>query len=179
MKYLLTGEETRRLRFRLLHENDFENWLPLFRTQEAEKFLGLASIPTPEERCKKWFEIVLNRYKKDLGGMNVLINKETGQLVGQCGLLIQEVDNQRELEIGYSILPAFWGHGYATEAAIKCKGYAFEHKYSDSLISIIHVNNIRSEKVAMKNGMLFEKKTIFKEMPVNIFRVIMNELPGQ
>jgi [ribosomal protein S5]-alanine N-acetyltransferase len=171
MLYLLNGEETERLRFRLLRKDDFESWFPLFKTEEAATFLGLASIPTPEERCHKWFEIVLNRYKNNLGGMNVLIDKNTGAFIGQCGLLVQEVDGKRELEIGYSILPTFWGKGYATEAARKCKEFAFANRFTNTLISIVHIDNIRSEKVALKNGMVIDKQTIFKEMPVTVFRI--------
>ena len=131
----------------------------------------MANIPTPEEQCQKWFEITMNRYENNLGGMNVLMDKNTGELIGQCGLLVQEIDNVQELEIGYSILPKFWNQGFATEAARKCKEYAFQNNFTDSLISIVHVDNISSEKVARKNGMIQDKKTIFKEMPVNIFRV--------
>ena len=162
MRYLLTGEETERLRFRLLWNDDFDTWLPLFSTPEAENFLGMASIPTPVERCRKWLDIIQNRYENDLGGMNVLIDKKTQACIGQCGLLVQEVGGIRELEIGYSILPAHWGKGYATEAARKCKEFAFANQFAASLISIIHIENIRSVKVALKNGMQFNKRTIFK-----------------
>jgi ribosomal-protein-alanine N-acetyltransferase len=172
MRYLLTGEESERLRFRLLQPDDFDTWLPFFSTPEAEKFLGLGAIPTPLDRCRKWFDIVLNRYENDLGGMNVLIDKKTGAFIGQCGLLVQEVDNIKELEIGYSILPDFWGQGFATEAARKCKEYAFINGFTNSLISIIHIENLRSEKVALKNGMHFDRRTVFKDMPVNVFRII-------
>jgi len=60
--------------------------------------------------------------------MNALIDKKTNLLVGQCGLLIQSVQNIERLEIGYSILPEYWYNGYASESAIKCKNYAFENK---------------------------------------------------
>jgi RimJ/RimL family protein N-acetyltransferase len=171
MKYMLVGEQTERLRFRMLLENDFDTWIDLFKKDGVGNFLGMASIPTSEEQCEKWFEITMNRYENDLGGMNVLMDKNTGEFIGQCGLLVQEVDGITELEIGYSILPKFWNQGYATEAARKCKEYAFQHNFADSIISIIHIDNIQSEKVARKNGMVLDKKTVFKEMPVNIFRV--------
>ncbi len=53
----------------------------------------------------------------------------------------------------------------------KCRDYAFENNFADSIISIIHVENINSEKVAINNGMVKTKTTQFKEMPVNIFRI--------
>ena len=62
------------------------------------------------------------------------------------------------MEIGYSILPQYRNKGYASEVAQKCKNYAFENDWRDQLISIIHVDNIGSEKVAIRNGMSLEKK---------------------
>jgi ribosomal-protein-alanine N-acetyltransferase len=99
--------------------------------------------------------------------MNVLIDKATNRMVGQCGLLIQTIENAERLEIGYSILPEFWKQGFAIEAATKCKNYAFENNIADSLISMIHIDNLDSEKVALKNGMTFEKKV----NSFNIFRI--------
>ena len=171
MKYLLDKQETERLRFRLLKEADFDQWLEFFLQSDVTHFLGFKEIETPQQQCEEWFNLTLNRYKNDLGGLNVLIDKNTNDFIGQCGLLIQEVDDKKEMEIGYSMLPKFWNKGYATEAAQKCRDFAFENNFTDSLISIIHVDNIRSEKVALKNGMVKTKQTNFKGMPVNIFRI--------
>jgi RimJ/RimL family protein N-acetyltransferase len=125
----------------------------------------------PEEQCKAWFDRVFNRYQNNLGGMNALIDKQTNKLIGQCGLLVQTVDGVEELEIGYSMMPEFRGMGYASEASQKCKAYAFEHHLADSIISIIHIDNIDSANVALKNGMKPEKQTLFRNMEANIFRV--------
>ena len=104
--------------------------------------------------------------------MNALIDKKTNKLIGQCGLLIQTVENTERLEIGYSILPEYWNQGFASEASQKCKNYAFENNFSDALISIVHINNISSEKVALKNGMKLEKKIdSYKGIPVIVFKI--------
>lgn len=103
--------------------------------------------------------------------MNALIDKTSNTLIGQCGLLAQTVDDIEELEIGYSILPKYWKKGYASEAAKKCKKYAFENGFAKSLISIIHIDNIPSQKVAANNGMYLDKTTTYKDNPVHIFRV--------
>lgn len=174
MKYLLIQEETERLKFRLLNESDFNDWLPLFNENIAQ-FLGMQAIKTPKEQCEKWFELAKNRYDNDLGGMNVLVDKISNRMVGQCGLLVQTLDDKTEIEIGYSILPEFWNKGYASEAAQKCRDYAFENNIADYLISIIHVNNVKSEKVAINNGMKIWKTTEFKEMPVNVYRITKEE----
>ena len=103
--------------------------------------------------------------------MNVLIEKSTGRFVGQCGLLVQTVDGVGELEVGYSIMPAFWNQGFATEAAAACIAHAFRHNLSDSVISIIHEDNVESERVAVKNGLTLEKRTEYKDNPVKIYRI--------
>jgi len=167
MKYLLTGQETERLKFRLLKPEDFNCWMDLFKAKNVTKYLQLDPKLSESELCKIWFDKAFHRYENDLGGLNVLIDKKTNRLVGQCGLLIQNIEKIERLEIGYSLLPEFWNQGFASEAAIKCKNYAFENNFADSLISMIHIDNLSSEKVALKNGMSFEKKL----NSFNIFRI--------
>ncbi|MBC8770412.1 GNAT family N-acetyltransferase [Arenibacter sp. BSSL-BM3] len=167
MKYLLTGQETERLKFRLLKTEDFDSWVNLFKSDKVAEYLDLDPKLTEPELCQIWFDKAFHRYENDLGGMNVLIDKKTNRLVGQCGLLVQTIENRERLEIGYSILPEFWKNGFAIEAATKCKDYAFENNFADSLISMIHLDNLSSEKVALRNGMTLEKKI----KSFNIFRV--------
>lgn len=176
MKYLLTGEETERLKFRLLQHSDYEEWLPLFANKDTARFLGMEHLTTPEEQCDLWFEKSLSRHDNGTGGMNVLIDKLTGKMIGQCGLLVQEVEGESIMEIGYSILPQYCGRGYASEAAKKCRDHAFIHGYSDKLHSIIHIENHGSIKVAGHNGMR-TCKTLpdYKGMTVYIYGITHEE----
>src|SRR5690606_7934174 len=100
MKYLLTGQETERLKFRLLQDSDYDTWINLFRGTDYARFLGMAHLQTPEEQCNLWFEKVKARYANDRGGMNVLIDKRTGEMVGQSGLQVQDVDGDTIIEVG-------------------------------------------------------------------------------
>ena len=169
-KYMLIDQETERLRFRKLEATDFETWLPFHQDpRSTEHWEGMPDDPI--EACNHWFDKAFYRYENKLGGMNVLISKETGEFIGQCGLLKQTVDGIQELEIGYSILPKYWKQGYAIEAAQKCKAFVKENDLTSSLISIIHVENIPSQKVAIKNGMHLDKTTVFNENPAHIFRI--------
>ncbi len=171
MRYLLDGQKSERLDYRKLEETDFVWWAEFSSNSEAIRYFEFSKNINSFDFCRLWFNKVFYRYENDKGGHNVLIERETGNPVGMCGLLVQEVDGIIELEIGYSLHPAFWGKGFATEAARKCRDFAFENNFAESLISIIHVNNSQSAKVAQRNGMLLEKTTIHKGIPVNIFRV--------
>ena len=170
MDYLLTGQETSRLHFRKLELSDFSTWLEFFKNPLWNKY-WLTEPQTPEGFCQEWFDKMFYRYANNLGGMNVLIDKKTGEFIGQCGLLIQTVDDLEELEVAYSMMPEHWNRGYATEAAKKCIDFAFENNLRESLISIIHVNNKESERVALKNKLSVDKRTTFDNNPVNIYRI--------
>jgi [ribosomal protein S5]-alanine N-acetyltransferase len=175
MKFLLDGCETERLLFRLVHPEDAEAWLDFMSKEEAIWFLALRPEDSPQERCRKWFARIEERYANNLGGMNALVERKTGSLIGQAGLLVQHVDGVCELEVAYSILPDYWNNGYASEAARACRDVAFQRQFSDSLISIIHLENFASQQVADRNGMNVDKQTLFREMPVLIYRITLKE----
>jgi RimJ/RimL family protein N-acetyltransferase len=138
-------------------------------------FFAKAAPDDPAVKCRTWFDRVFNRYENNLGGLNVLIDKNTNEFIGQCGLLIQTVEGNEEMEIGYSLMPQHRKKGYALEAAKKCRQFAFENNFRDSLISIIHIENVNSAKVALANGMKIEKQIIYMDNPVNVFRITKNE----
>jgi RimJ/RimL family protein N-acetyltransferase len=175
MKYLLLNEQSERLRFRILNNNDFNIWLEFFKEEGIEKLIGMEQIPTPELRNKEWFNKANSRYKNGTGGLNVLIDKEKDEFIGQCGLLVQEIDGVNELEIGYSILKKHRNKGYASEASQKCRDYAFEKNFAKHLISIVHEDNTSSKKVALKNGMKLWKKTTFWDMNVEVYKITRKE----
>ena len=175
MKYLMYGEETERLRYRPLTIDDYDKWIELFDDADAARFVGLGHLSDRDEQCRMWFDRAFLRIENDMGGLNVIADKKTGELIGQTGLLVQVVDEQEHLEVGYSILPRHWRKGYATEAARKCRDHAFEHNYANELISIIHVENHKSAKVAEHNGMTKWKTTDYKGFPVDIYRITRNE----
>ena len=168
--YVLFNEESERLLFKKVSPSDFENWLPFHQEPLSSQYWS--GIPKdPITACNEQFSRMLERYEEKSGGMNALFSKETNKLIGIAGLLVQNVNNKEELEIGYSILPEYWRQGYAFEAAKKCKDVAFENKWADSLISIIQVNNIPSQKIALKNGMYIDFSITYKDNPVHIFRI--------
>lgn len=169
MNYLLTNQETERLRFRIIVKEDFNTWLPFFDDKRILSYFGLNPDLSQNELCEIWFNKVFHRYENNLGGMNAIILKATGELIGQCGLLIQTVEGKKRLEVGYSLLPEYRGFGYATEAANKCKEFAFQKNLASELISVIHVDNIASERVAINNGMSLESIIDYEGMPAKIF----------
>ena len=174
MVYLLDGQESERLFFRKIRLSDFNSWLEFHKNPITSKH-WISDKKDAETECRKWYEKQFYRYENDMGGMNALIEKKSNKLIGHCGLLMQTVDNVSELEIGYSLLPDFWNQGFATEAAKKCKNFAFESCLSNSLISIISLTNIESKNVALKIGMSLDKTTFYNGNDVDIFRIFKGQ----
>ncbi len=171
MNYLYNDNlETDRLITRFLTKDDISIWAKFLGDKESIQFFPNTSFKSPEEHSEFWIEKQLLRYKENRYGLQALINKDTGEFIGQCGLLLQEIDGIPELEVGYHIFKNHRGKGYATEAAKTFKAYGLKHKQADSIISIIHTENLNSQNVAIKNGMQLEKKSKWMDLDVLIFR---------
>ena len=110
---LLFGQKTERLSFRKLDSEDFDTWLRFCEDPDSLRYFAFSETDPADVKCRQWFEKIAWRYENSMGGMNVLIDKGSGEFVGQCGLLVQNVDEQEELEVGYSLMPEFRGLGYA------------------------------------------------------------------
>lgn len=96
-------------------------------------------------------------------------------MIGQCGLTMQDWEGRQVPEIGYLFEKAYWHQGYATEAAIGCREYAFRNLGIEEVFSIIRDNNIPSQNVARRNGMTMvgtQKKYYYgMDMPHLVFSV--------
>jgi RimJ/RimL family protein N-acetyltransferase len=78
-----------------------------------------------------------------------------GTFLGMCGLSI-EPWFPHDLEIGWRLARAYWGYGYATEAASAWLAYAFESLGAPRVISVADAPNTRSIAVMRRIGMIFD-----------------------
>lgn len=100
-----------------------------------------------------WLEKQIQRYNEYGFGLWGIINKETQEMIGQCGITMQQYKSDTVPEIGYLLNHRYWHQGYATEAAAACKTHGFDILKFTKLYSIIRDTNIPSQKVAQRNGM--------------------------
>lgn len=172
----LEGLTTERLVFRRLALSDVEWWMDYINDATAIRFMPFKLGERADALAM--IQRALERNAADGSGLHAVLLREGRMPVGQCGLLTQEVDGVPELEIGYHFLPQHWGKGYASEAAIACKRYAFEHAITPTVISLIDPDNHRSQAVATRNGMTKEKLTTHRGIPAHVWRVRSVELDG-
>ena len=144
------GIETKRLILREMTEND----LPALRKiLQDEEVMYAYEHAFSEEEVIKWFENQRRRYREDGFGLWAAVLKDSGEMIGQCGITYQDLGNERVPETGYLFQKKFWHSGYATEAAQACNRYAFDVLGMAEIYSIIRDNNLPSRKVAERNGM--------------------------
>jgi RimJ/RimL family protein N-acetyltransferase len=121
--------------------------------------VAMEFYPSPYDRqgVEDWIRRHLARYERDGHGLWAMLLKSSHEVIGDCGCTLQEVEGQNHMEIGYHVRRDLWGKGYATEAARACMDYAFRILGAERVISLIRPENVRSRRVAEKNGLTVEK----------------------
>lgn len=142
--------ETQRLGLREMNISDIDS---LSLILQDERVMYAYNGAFNEEETNAWMQKQLQRYKDFGFGLWAVILKENGEMIGQCGITMQEYKAAQVPEIGYLLVHKYWHNGYATEAATACREYGFNILHFDALYSIIRDTNIASQNVALRNGM--------------------------
>jgi len=103
-------------------------------------------------------------------GLLAMVLKESGGVIGDCGVVWQEVDGVAEPEIGYHVHRECWNRGLATEAARAVMEYAFSTLGCDHVISLIRPENLQSRRVAEKNGLALDRVTFWRGFDHCVYR---------
>ncbi len=142
--------ETERLYLREMTQSDYPSLCKILQDEQAMyAYEGAFS----DAEVQEWLDRQISRYRKWGFGLWAVVLKETGEMIGQCGLTMQPWKDREVLEIGYLFQRAFWHRGYATEAAKACREYAFQKLNAEEVCSIIRDTNTASQRVAARNGM--------------------------
>ena len=161
--------ETERLTLELLDESYLPQLAELLANPIVHRYFPKV---LNREETEAFLAKVKNRQKKDGYSFWAAVRKNDRQFLGICGLLKQIIDGKDEVEVGYRIDNVFWGKGYGTEAAAGCMHYARDVVKAESVISLILPVNAQSIRVAEKNGLRFEKETLFHGMTHRVYRML-------
>jgi ribosomal-protein-alanine N-acetyltransferase len=116
-----------------------------------------------------WVDRIIGLYTEVGHSFWLTSLRDSGEPIGQVGLLRQHVDGVHELEIGYMIHASYWRQGYAHEAAAGVRDYAFGVLDKSRVISLIRPANVPSQRVALSIGMKPEKMTMFRDAESLVF----------
>ena len=145
-----TQLETARLRLRLFTPDDVQLMYNLSTDPEVMKYVD-TPVRDIEEAKKRLEQGPLADYKNYGYGRFAVELKETGEMIGFCGIkYLPEIDLS---EVGYRYLKKYWGRGIGTEAAEVCVGFARDDLKISKLIALIMAGNSASIRLAEKLGM--------------------------
>jgi len=147
--------ETDRLILRELALTDASGMYLLDADPEVHRYLGNKPI-TSMEQAQDNILFIQTQYEKAGSGRWAVEDKISGQFMGWGGLkFITDVvnDHQYFYEVGYRLIPAFWGKGYATEIAVASIHYGFKVLGLTEIFAMTDVANLASQRVLEKAGM--------------------------
>ncbi|HSX31315.1 MAG TPA: GNAT family N-acetyltransferase [Candidatus Saccharimonadales bacterium] len=107
-----------------------------------------------------WIAGALQSYEANGYGPWLVVDKETDEPLGYCGLFSGQVNGKPEVEIGYRLGRSAQGKGYATEAVKATLGYATGHGIR-RVVALIDPSNHSSLRVAEKAGFVHETDVMF------------------
>jgi RimJ/RimL family protein N-acetyltransferase len=158
--------ETPRLVLRELSLGDLDFIAELLAHPEVMHFWPR---PYTRDGAEAWIRKSQERYAADGYAYWLALEKTSGQPIGQAGLLRQDLDGVIEAGIGYIIHRPFWRQGYATEAAARCRDYAFETLGKHRIVVLVRPENVVSQSVARRIGGKREREINFAGFVHTVF----------
>jgi RimJ/RimL family protein N-acetyltransferase len=166
---------TERLHLRELVATDLDFLAALLGDPEVMRYYPK---PLTREEASGWLERQRERYRRDGHGLWLVSRKESGEPVGQVGVLEQDLGGVVETEVGYLVARAHWRQGIAFEAASACRDYAFQRLGRRHVVSLIRPENGRSRGVARKMGMTEERVIEWRGYRHAVFGIHAQDPPG-
>jgi len=146
--------ETKRLILRPPSLEDFEALHRIFSDPITMSFWP---APFTEEDTRRWISRSTQDHEETGFGRQPVILKFSGEIIGDCGIMLAEIAGEPEHDLGYIIHHPFWGNGYAIEAAGALKRRAVEQLGIRRLVANMPTDHAASIRVAEKLGMRREK----------------------
>ena len=157
--------ETKRTVIRPFIEDDLEGFYRCMSDEIATEYLLFADDQKTFEGTKQLLEMTIDNYDNDeqIYALTVA-DRLTGEFIGSVGFgpdFGADPGFCGSVQMFWSILPEYWGKGYATEASKRLLEYAFEELGIKKIIAYSHPQNIASKKIALKIGMKEEGTVYF------------------
>lgn len=143
--------DTARLLLRPMRAADTDALLAIF--ADPKVMAAFAAAPFDRAQMERWVRRNLEHQARYGYGLFAVILKESGLLIGDCGLEAMDVEGERVAELGYDFRSDYWNQGFATEAASAVRDYAFQTLALPHFVSLIRQGNHASRRVAEKIGM--------------------------
>lgn len=144
--------ETERLILREMTRDDFG---ALYAVLADSDIMQHYPYTFDEKRVSDWIERNIERYRIFGFGLWAVCLKDTGEMIGDCGLTMQNIGGVIKPEIGYHIRKDMQRKGYAKESAAAVRDWTFERLPFNEIYSYMKYTNKPSAKCAQSWGCRF------------------------
>ncbi|RLD97458.1 MAG: N-acetyltransferase [Bacteroidetes bacterium] len=150
-----------------LSPQDFESFYTL--TGNEKVMAMITERPLSEEEALKKFNYFLenNKLHKSFGSFR-LLEVGSSKLMGFAKLEITK-EKPQEAELGYMLLPEFWGNGFGNEIAEILLEVAKLDPKLKRVYANTDPNNVASRKILIKNGFTSEEINELDGLPNEVF----------
>lgn len=161
--------ETERL---ILRELTFDDFDALYEVLADSDIMQHYPFTFDDNRVRNWIVKNMERYQIFGFGLWAVVLKETGEMIGDCGITMQNINGSIKPEIGYHINKKHQQKGYAKEAARKCRDWVFTNTPFNTVYSYMKKTNVASYATAMSMGMCKVDEFIDDENSVTVVYAI-------
>ena len=141
--------ETKRLFLRELTKDDFS---ALYAVLADSDIMQHYPYTFDNARVTNWIDKSIERYNIFGFGLWAICLKSNGEMIGDCGLTMQIINNQIKPEIGYHLRKDMQHKGYAKEASIAVRDWTFSNTPFNTVYSYMKKDNTASAAVAVSYG---------------------------
>jgi ribosomal-protein-alanine N-acetyltransferase len=145
--------ETERLLVRHYCGADADNFFLLNGNPEVMRFIR--PVKNREETDLFLAEVMKYSKNNPAYGRMAVFEKQSNTFVGSFAII--PLENSEQMQVGYALLPSYWGKGFATELVKTGLEYVFTQTNLVEIFAVTESMNIDSQKVLLKNGFVFEK----------------------
>jgi RimJ/RimL family protein N-acetyltransferase len=166
--------ETPRLVLRDKRPEDLDFTVALFADPRVMRWIGDGSTYSREEveaRFGRVLAIESEPGHERWDAFKMIERKSDGACIGQAGLLRCEIDGSPEIEIGWWLAASAWGSGYATEAALAFRDFAFRELGLARLSVVLYAENLKSVAVARRIGGVYQGEARYHDRTVTRYVV--------
>ena len=161
--------ETRRLTGESVRESHLYLWRQIGSNRQVMATLG--GVWTSEKASQK-IQWNCEQWKLHGHGQWTFFDRTNKEFAGRGGIRKVVVNDREEVELGYALMPQFWGRGLAVEIGEKALSIAFDRFNYPSVVCYTLTGNKRSQRVMEKLGFTFEGNVSLADKPHIFYRYL-------
>jgi RimJ/RimL family protein N-acetyltransferase len=169
--------ETERLILREIVPADVDGLFELDSDPEVHRYLGNKTVDS-KEKTLEIIAFIIQQYADNGIGRWAIIDKNTNEFIGWTGLkfVTDLINNHKDFyDIGYRLIPKYWGKGMATESAVAVLDYAFNTMKLEEVFASASCENVGSNKILRNIGLKFIETYYYEDIKCNWYRIDKND----